>query len=484
MSDAAARPRPDAGARTLPRMAAAPWLVVAGTALVHVLMAAAIPLFQDETYYAMWAGHLQADYYDHPPVIALWIRVGEALAGPTPLGIRLLSVLGVALVPAVAWHMALRLRAGQRAALLAALLTAAMVLIFSLGFTATPDAPSTLFWALTTLAVVAARDSRRPLPWWGAVGLFAGLGVLSKFTNLFLGVGLALWLLATPEGRRALRRPGPWLALAIVALLVTPLLLWNLHNGGLGLERQFGRLVPRGPSRGFVGDYLLTSLVTMTPPVLWAAWLGAARQPQTRILLWLTLPFPAYLLMHALHAPVQGNWIVPIAPTFAVLAAIGAAEARRGWKWLLVGLPAVLSVTALTVALMPGKPLVPGDNPPNQTKGWAAMTAQVEGLAAESGATWIATTDYGTTGELSHHIATLPVREVAEPYRWGFLGPFPTKLCSAPGLLVTPASRIGAGQALFADHGKAVPLARRSAGYPVARYVAVPVKGLRACPPG
>ncbi len=55
------------------------------------------PLAPDEAYYWVWSRALAAGYLDHPPMVALWIRAGTALAGDTPLGIRLLGPLSAPL---------------------------------------------------------------------------------------------------------------------------------------------------------------------------------------------------------------------------------------------------------------------------------------------------------------------------------------------------------------------------------------------------
>jgi len=57
------------------------------------LAAVIIPLTEDEAYYRLWAQHLRLGYFDHPPMVAWWIAVGQGLAGPSQFGIRLLPVL-------------------------------------------------------------------------------------------------------------------------------------------------------------------------------------------------------------------------------------------------------------------------------------------------------------------------------------------------------------------------------------------------------
>src|SRR5260370_7474518 len=64
-------------------------------ALVALRLAAAAwtPLSFDEAYYWMWSKHLAFGYYDHPPMVALVIRLGTMIAGDTELGVRLVSIL-------------------------------------------------------------------------------------------------------------------------------------------------------------------------------------------------------------------------------------------------------------------------------------------------------------------------------------------------------------------------------------------------------
>jgi len=57
------------------------------------LVAAWTPLTFDEAYYWMWSKHLAGGYYDHPPMVALVIRLGTMLAGDTELGVRVASIL-------------------------------------------------------------------------------------------------------------------------------------------------------------------------------------------------------------------------------------------------------------------------------------------------------------------------------------------------------------------------------------------------------
>jgi len=60
---------------------------------LRLVAAAFTPITFDEAYYWMWSKHLAGGYYDHPPMVALLIRLGTLIAGDTELGVRLVSIL-------------------------------------------------------------------------------------------------------------------------------------------------------------------------------------------------------------------------------------------------------------------------------------------------------------------------------------------------------------------------------------------------------
>src|SRR6202048_4198286 len=68
-------------------------LIVLALVALRLVAAAFTPITFDEAYYWMWSKHLAGGYYDHPPMVALVIRLGTLIAGDTELGVRLVSIL-------------------------------------------------------------------------------------------------------------------------------------------------------------------------------------------------------------------------------------------------------------------------------------------------------------------------------------------------------------------------------------------------------
>src|SRR3979409_796016 len=75
------------------RLVRNPALLVLGLVALHLTPAAYTPITFDEAYYWMWSKSLAGGYYDHPPMVAIVIRLGTMIAGDTELGVRLISIL-------------------------------------------------------------------------------------------------------------------------------------------------------------------------------------------------------------------------------------------------------------------------------------------------------------------------------------------------------------------------------------------------------
>lgn len=464
---------------------------------VHLAVAASVPLFDDEAYYALWARDLALGYYDHPPMIAYMIRMGTTFFGEIPLGIRLFSVIGFVASGYFVGDIARRISRGAVGLpVLATTLYNLSLLVFALGNFATPDAPSTLFWVAAlwaaTRAINTPSDTRSATLWWVCTGLLIGLGDVSKFTNGFLAVGLLAYLFATQKRRGYLLTRLPYMTMVAAILPHLPYLFWNLQNDWLGLERQAARLVASGFSTRYLGEYVALLLLAPTPLVTWFAFQALKAPPKdSALLIWSSAPLVLYFSYHATHAPVQANWIVPLQAIFAITAASGLAQAQSPRRWIRATVVTALlvSVGSITAAFNPVTPIGTTDNPPNQTRGWSATQDGIAGLLEETGAIWIATTDFARTGSLALRFPQMRVWSVTELQRYRFRGAFPRELCTAPGLLIERARRSETtsekATSLFETVEATHPAIRTQDGVTLMRYHLTPVSRVKStslCP--
>ena len=378
------------------RWAAAGLLVLT---IVRFWIACVVPLAPDEAYYWTWSRALQAGYLDHPPMVAVWIRIGTALAGDTALGVRLLGPLCAVLGSVLIYDSAARLFPGRRAGLIAAVLLNA-----TLGFGAgavimTPDTPLLFFW-IVTLWAGARLAAGGTVAWWYVAGFGAGLALLSKYTAVMLPFGLGLWALwARPDDAR---RAAPWLAMGLMALLFLPVALWNADHAWVSFLKQGGRAGDWRPERaaGFLAELVFGQIGLVTPGIFVLFVMGVAgavaavmrrERAGAALAVALTLPGALVFLQHAIGDRVQGNWPAILYPG-AAMAAAGCASARgRTWIWpsAAVGF-AVTALVYLYAGL--GWAALPAARDPvaRQLWGWADLAERVEAVRRDAGAGFVA----------------------------------------------------------------------------------------------
>ncbi|MEP5758691.1 MAG: glycosyltransferase family 39 protein, partial [Litoreibacter sp.] len=232
--------------QTLPAYLRPAFLVVFVAALTGLKLWSATNAYfvEDEAYYRLWGLSPALGYYDHPPMIAWWIWIGQAIFGDTPLGVRALVVLSSALGSLFLWRTAYILF-DRRVAGWSVLFLNTSILVGVGGILATPDAPSVFFWGLALWALAELHSSQKP-NWLLAVGLFAGLGLDSKYSVLFLGGGITLWLVLVPSARRWFAAWQLWAGGLIALLCFAPVLYWNHLHDWVSFYKQFGRAAQGG----------------------------------------------------------------------------------------------------------------------------------------------------------------------------------------------------------------------------------------------
>lgn len=89
-------------------------------------------------------------------------------------------------------------------------------------------------------------------------------------------------------------------------------------------------------------------------------------------------------------------------------------------------------------ALMPGVVLPGARDPTSQMRGWAAFAQDIEAVRRAQGAAWIATGDFGMTGQLAWQLdAGVPVVQLTERLRYVHLPPPDPALLQRSALFVT-----------------------------------------------
>jgi membrane-associated phospholipid phosphatase len=396
-----------------------------------------IELSEDEAYQWIWSKHLALSYYSKPLLIAYAQFLGTHLWGDTQFGVRFLSPV----IAATLSFLVLRFLAREvsaRVGFLLILLFAVTPLTALGSILMTIDPLSVLFWTAAMIAGWRAAQPDGTTRQWLWMGLWMGLGFLSKYTNLVEWVSWAVFFALWPPARKHLRRPGPWLALLLAAGCCLPVIIWNAQrdwitvrhvasDGGLGQPWQ----------RTFTLDFLLAEFGLLNPVffagAVWAAlefWRRGRGNALQLFLFSMAAPLFVMYLLLSLHSRVLPNWIAPsIVPLFCLMAVYWEgrwAAARRVVKPVFA---AGLGLGFVVVVLMHDsnlltkilhRPLPPGLNPQRRVLGWPEL-AQVAGqerrrLEARTGVpTFIIGEHYGFTAQITFYLPEAKSRVEGEP---------------------------------------------------------------------
>jgi 4-amino-4-deoxy-L-arabinose transferase-like glycosyltransferase len=397
-----------------PRRHAAPLVGAFWLALMLAVIAVRPLTPVDETCYAAvaWAMlhsgdasslRLNGALYGHKPPLMFWlIDAGWLAFGPSVWWPRLLTGLFALSALLLVAKLARRLAPGRDDLAAMTLLVTASSLYW-MAFTGAVmfDLMLAFFVLLGVLGIARAADGGGPRDWL-LVGIALGLGILTKGPVALLHL-LPLALLAPwwrAAGAPADRRWGRWyggvaLAVAVGAAIA---LAWAVPAGLAG-GGKFGREIFWSQSvDGMVNTahhfrpfwfYIATAPLLLLPwlffPPVWRGFAALARgdrRRQARFALAWTVP--VFVAFSQLDGK-QVQYLLPLVPAFALLAAMGLASLAEIRRWETALVAGVFIVASIALAVFAAHPRVrllvtPGERP------WVWLSSAVLLIAAAAAA--------------------------------------------------------------------------------------------------
>lgn len=264
--------------------------------LLNLLQITLTELTSDEGYYWFYAQHLQWGYYDHPPMVAAMIRLGESLFDGE-LGVRffntVLSTAGLALFFSL---LPQEWKHKQRTYLV--LLSAP--LLHYLGFLVFPDGPL-LFFSL--LFLVLYKRFLQQQNWISAtlLGLALALMAYSKYHG-------ALVLLFTVMANPKLLKCGYfYLSLLVAGFLFAPHLWWQYQQGFPTLKYHLSGRTGEWSLR-HVGEYLSQQVVAIGPGLFFVPFVCRAGEVFERTLKTIVIGTFAFFFLSSFKTFVHFHW--------------------------------------------------------------------------------------------------------------------------------------------------------------------------------
>jgi hypothetical protein len=299
-------------------------ILISIATLIRCVIAATIGLGNDEVYYVTYAQHLQWNYFDHPPMVALLIRLSTFnLLFTNAFFIRLGPILLAAINTYLIYDICSKVK-NENAGFLAALLfSCSFYSSIIAGVFILPDAPQLFFWVFSIsllIKIVSAIESDKNFNYNILLfGVVAGLCIMSKVHGVFLWIGFGLYILFY---KRSLFSNGYlYLSVLISLVIISPILIWNIENHFITYTFHSNRVTlnrgmnPNSFFREFLGGIFYNNPINyfLIITALIAVWKNKINisLPVKRLLLLLSLPLIVLLLFISLFRDTLPHWSGP-----------------------------------------------------------------------------------------------------------------------------------------------------------------------------
>ena len=277
--------------------------------IANMVVSGVSELADDEGYYHMYAQNLAWGYFDHPPMTALLIWLGE-LFFDGEMGLRFFFNLLQPLYLYLFWCTIRPKDVSRRDASLYVMISAAMLILQLYGLVAVPDGPLLMFSALYLYSLKMMGEDKKLS--WLVMGISLGALALSKYHGalvlLFALLPNILWLVRNP------RKIGQMALAGVVALvIILPHLWWQYTHDWVSFAYHLS--VRNGFfSWSYVTDFIANMLVVYSPFYL-PLWVQAHRKvaattPVERALKIYPAAFIIFFTISSFRGYVQPQWTI------------------------------------------------------------------------------------------------------------------------------------------------------------------------------
>jgi hypothetical protein len=310
------------------------WLIVLSS-LLRMVIAGTLELGNDEVYYQTYSQHLQWNYFDHPPMVALLIRLSTCnLFFQHEFFIRLGSVFCAAAGTWMIFKTGSRLSHSRTGWIAAILYNTSFYTSIIAGTFILPDSPQVLCWLLSIFFMIRILEYEQgdkiPVFLYLLLGISIGACVMSKVHGVFLWLGFGAYMIF--HRRDLLKSPLLWLSVAISMVIILPIYLWNLENHFITYQYHQERISFWGtpPDWNHLLLQILGSVFYNNPVnyILYIMTLYTIVKEKIKwppkdfpLLLWLSLPLIGVLLWTSLFNEILPHWSGPAYLSLMLLAA-------------------------------------------------------------------------------------------------------------------------------------------------------------------
>ncbi|WP_316789950.1 ArnT family glycosyltransferase [Pedobacter frigoris] len=314
-------------------------------AIINIIQAAFVELHADEAYYWMYSRFLDWGYFDHPPMVAVFIKLGDTLFHNS-LGLRLITIITSTLSVYLLWKTVSRYTQNFK---LFALLFSAVVLFHVYGFITTPDSPL-FFFTVLFFYVYQRYAEEDKVKWALLLALIIACLLYSKYH------GILVLFFTILSNFKLLRRPSFWLIVVVSIVAFLPHIIWQIDNN---YPSFYYHVIDRNADFykfKFTSEYVLAQLALAGPLVGWFLYKSAVQLKSSDAFI-KAIKFNFYgifvfFLFSTFKGRVEAHWTLPAMLCLFILAyiEIGRKPVPRWFNYLaIVNIVLIIAVRLILV---------------------------------------------------------------------------------------------------------------------------------------
>ena len=315
--------------------------------LINLIQSYFTEIIEDEAYYWVYSEFLAWGYFDHPPMIAILIKLGSMIF-PGELGVRLFpSLLGAATI-LIVYQLIPKGNRDPRTFIICIIAITLMHLNVA-GFLALPDIPLVFFTSLFFLVLKRFLVEDRIIQALG-LGVIIALMMYSKYHAL-----LIIFFTILSDWKLILRKTF-WVIAATAVILYLPHIIWQFKNNFVSFQYHLiSRNDPFQPRQilEYLGNQLLVTGPFIGILLLFLAFARPARDSYERMLKFNLIGFFGFFFLSSVRGHVEPHWTAAAFPPMIVLAMLNLNRYPGLRKWIrilgLASIPVILVIRSYLI---------------------------------------------------------------------------------------------------------------------------------------
>lgn len=341
------------------------FIVIGIVFVINVIQGGVTELLSDEAYYWVYREHIDLGFFDHPPMVAVWIYLSE-LFFSGELGVRFFSAISYSLTLWFVWK-SIDHHKKKEYTWLFLVVFLSSVLLSVYGFITTPDTPLMLFYAIFIYAYHLYLKHKSTSSYLLLAVSIAGM-MYSKYQ------GLLIVFFVIISNFKLLRDPRLWLTSLLALILYTPHLYWQWANDFPSIRFH---LVQRG-NRVYKFEHTLLHFVNIlvimgiTFPIIYKAFFSYQKTKDlfVRGLNFIVWGFIIFFFFMTFKGHTQAQWVLAISIPFIILTFPYLIDNQKSRKWF-VYLACVNFAIMLVARVQLATPILPIKMETHGNEKWA-----------------------------------------------------------------------------------------------------------------